>query len=91
MGEMKKKGAAPNKSLFRRIAESEFFHNYKRSPSAIVGTVIVVLVLFIALFGPLFAPQNPYDVASLSLTDSYKPPAWEAGGDARFIFGTDSQ
>ena len=65
MGEMKKKGAAPNKSFFRRIAESEFFHNYKRSPSAIVGTVIVVLVLFIALFGPLFAPQNPYDVASL--------------------------
>ena len=91
MGEMKKRGAAPNKSFFRRIAESEFFHNYKRSPSAIVGTVIVVLVLFIALFGPLFAPQNPYDVASLSLTDSYKPPAWEAGGDARFIFGTDSQ
>ena len=91
MGEMKKRGAAPNKSLLRRIAESEFFHNYKRSPSAIVGTVIVVLVLFIALFGPLFAPQNPYDVASLSLTDSYKPPAWEAGGDARFIFGTDSQ
>ena len=91
MGEMKKKGAAPNKSLFRRFAASEFFHNYRRSPSAIVGTVIVVLVLFIALFGPLFAPQNPYDVASLSLTDSYKPPAWEAGGDARFIFGTDSQ
>lgn len=91
MDEMKKRGATPNKSLFRRIAESEFFHNYKRSPSAIVGTVIVVLVLFIALFGPLFAPQNPYDVASLSLTDSYKPPAWEAGGDARFIFGTDSQ
>lgn len=91
MDEMKKRGATPNKSLFRRIAESEFFHNYKHSPSAIVGTVIVVLVLFIALFGPLFAPQNPYDVASLSLTDSYKPPAWEAGGDARFIFGTDSQ
>ena len=64
MGEMKKRGAAPNKSLFRRIAESEFFHNYMRSPSAIIGTVIVVLVLFIALFGPLFAPQNPYDVAS---------------------------
>ena len=36
MGEMKKKGAAPNKSFFRRIAESEFFHNYKRSPSAIL-------------------------------------------------------
>ena len=85
MDEMKKRGATPNKSLFRRIAESEFFHNYKRSPSAIVGTVIVVLVLFIALFGPLFAPQNPYDVASLSLTDSYKPPAWEA--EVYFLVG----
>ena len=80
MGEMKKKGAAPNKSFFRRIAESEFFHNYKRSPSAIIGTVIVVLVLFIALFGPLFAPQNPYDVASLSLTDSYKPDVYKRQG-----------
>ena len=59
MGEMKKRGAAPNKSFFRRIAESEFFHNYKRSPSAIVGTVIVVLVLFIALFGPLLLRRTP--------------------------------
>ena len=33
MDEMKKRGATPNKSLFRRIAESEFFHNYKRSPA----------------------------------------------------------
>ena len=49
MDEMNKRGATPNKSLFRRIAESEFFHNYKRSPSAIVGTVIVVLVLFLSL------------------------------------------
>ena len=58
MSEMEKKSTAPDKSWLQRAAESEFFHNYKRSPSAIIGTVIVVLVLFIALCGPLFAPQN---------------------------------
>ena len=91
MSEMEKKSTAPDKSWLQRAAESEFFHNYKRSPSAIIGTVIVVLVLFIALCGPLFAPQNPYDVGSLSLTDSYKPPMWQEGGEPHFIFGTDSQ
>lgn len=91
MSEMEKKSTAPDKSWLQRAAESEFFHNYKRSPSAIIGTVIVVLVLFIALCGPLFAPQNPYDVGSLSLTDSYKPPMWQEGGEPHFIFGTYSQ
>ena len=30
-------------------------------------------------------------MAGLSLTDSYKPPAWLEGGDSRFLLGTDSQ
>ena len=49
MSEMEKKSTAPDKSWLQRAAESEFFHNYKRSPSAIIGTVIVVLVLFLSL------------------------------------------
>ena len=85
-----KKDLAP-KGWLGRLAESEFLHNYKRSPSAIVGTAIVVVVLLIALAGPLFPPPDPYDAGSLSLADAYKPPAWQTGGDARFLFGTDSQ
>ena len=81
MSEMEKKSTAPDKSWLQRAAESEFFHNYKRSPSAIIGTVIVVLVLFIALCGPLFAPQNPYDVGCHSLTDYVA-----GGGRAPFHF-----
>ena len=38
MSEMEKKSTAPDKSWLQRAAESEFFHNYKRSPSAIIGT-----------------------------------------------------
>ena len=78
MSEMEKKSTAPDKSWLQRAAESEFFHNYKRSPSAIIGTVIVVLVLFIALCGPLFAPQNPYRLLQASYV--------AGGGRAPFHF-----
>jgi peptide/nickel transport system permease protein len=40
---------------------------------------------------PLIAPQDPYDLASLSLLDANTPPAWEQGGDSRFLLGTDDQ
>lgn len=70
---------------------SEIFHNYRRSPSAIAGSVMVVLVLLVALLGPIWTVQNPYDIASLELGDAYKPPVWLEGGEAKFFLGTDQQ
>lgn len=70
--------------------ESEFFHNYKRSPSAVIGSILVLFVFLVALFGPLWTVQNPYDIAGLELKDAYKPPAW-AGGETKFFLGTDQQ
>ncbi|MCC6850685.1 MAG: ABC transporter permease [Rubrivivax sp.] len=49
---------------------------------------IAVLVLFVlmALLGPWIAPHS----AELgSLSNRLKPPAWEEGGTARFLLGTD--
>lgn len=43
------------------------------------------------LIGPFLVAQNPYDIASLDLMDSYKPPMWLEGGDSRFPLGTDGQ
>ena len=83
--------AAERVSPWQKFLRSEFFANYRRRPSAIVGSIIVALILVVALLGPFFAPQNPYDVGSLSLADSYKPPAWQEGGDPHFVLGTDSQ
>nr|WP_321502203.1 ABC transporter permease [uncultured Dethiosulfovibrio sp.] len=70
---------------------SEIFHNYRRSPSAIAGSIMVVLVLLVALLGPIWTVQNPYDIASLELGDAYKPPVWVEGGEAKFFLGTDQQ
>lgn len=70
---------------------SEFFHNYTRSTSAIVGSALMLAFGFAVTAGPFLVDQNPYDIASLNLMDSYKPPAWQEGGDAQFILGTDGQ
>ncbi len=78
-------------SSWRLFLESEFFHNYKRSATAIIGSIIVIAVILIAVLGPLFTIQNPYDMSSIELGNAYKPPAWIEGGEARFLLGTDQQ
>ena len=70
---------------------SEFFYNYRRSPAAIAGSLLMFFVLATALLGPSFAPQNPYDLTTLSLSDAYKPPVWVEDGEAPFVLGTDQQ
>ena len=38
----------------------DFRRKFGRSPSALIGTAIISLVLFLALFSPLIAPYDPY-------------------------------
>ena len=80
-----------NETKMQKFLRSEFFHNYKRSPVAIISSLMILFSLLVALFGPLLTPQNPYDLGGLRLADSFKPPAWIEGGDARFLLGTDQQ
>jgi len=54
--------------------------------------VVMLLVLGgSALFAPLLAPHNPYDLKSFSLMDRLLPPVWEDEGDDNFLLGTDEQ
>jgi peptide/nickel transport system permease protein len=62
-----------------------------RAPAATLAAVVLVLVVAAALFAPWLARTNPYDLAALDLLDSHLPPAFMAGGDPRFLLGTDSQ
>jgi peptide/nickel transport system permease protein len=70
---------------------SEFVHNYRRSWSAIIGSALMAAFAFAVLAGPFLVAQDPYDIASLNLMDSYKPPVWLPGGDPQFWLGTDGQ
>ena len=79
------------KGRLRAFFQSEFFYNFRRSPTAVAGALIVVLVLLVALIGPYFTVQDPYNMAELQLADAYKPPFWMEGGDPKFLLGTDQQ
>ena len=76
---------------WRAFVDSELFYNFRHSPTAVIGAVIVVLVVLIAIFGPAFTVQNPYNMSELNLADAYKPPFWLEGGDLKFLLGTDQQ
>lgn len=71
--------------------KGKIFRHFLRDPSAVVGAVILLLFVVGAIFAPLIAPQNPYDLKALSLGDALRPPIWMEGGEPPFLLGTDEQ
>jgi peptide/nickel transport system permease protein len=78
-------------SMWGRWRDSDIWHSFKRSPTAIVAAVIAAVCLFCSLFAPWVAPHNPFDLATLNLMDSRLPPAWMEGGNPSYLLGTDDQ
>lgn len=74
----------------RRI-QSRILYDFLHDPPAIIGIIIVVVFILLALLAPWIAPQNPYDLQTLSLEYFLTPPIWMEGGTAPFVFGTDDQ
>ena len=68
-----------------------FWAEFQESPVALAALVVVAILGLLALFAPLIAPQDPYDLASLSLRDARRPPGFEGTGGYTHIFGTDAQ
>jgi peptide/nickel transport system permease protein len=60
-------------------------------PGAMVAAIVLGAIACAALLAPLIAPQVPFDLSSFDLLDAETPPAWLAGGSARFPLGTDTQ
>nr|WP_048646396.1 ABC transporter permease [Nitratireductor soli] len=73
------------------MRDSDLWYSFTRSPLALVSALVVALFVLAALFAPLIAPHDPFDPGSISILDSFLPPAWQDGGDARFLLGTDDQ
>jgi peptide/nickel transport system permease protein len=48
--------------------------------------VIITVMMVVAVFAPLIAPHSPTEQ---SLPDKLKPPAWQEGGSAKHLLGTD--
>lgn len=76
--------------MLARLFKSEPVYLFFRSPAAMLAAIVAVLVVGGAVFAPLLASTDPYDLASFSLMDGLLPPLWE-GGNPRFLLGTDDQ
>ena len=74
-----------------RFFDSDVWHSFKRSPSAIVSARVALVCVFCAVFAGWVAPHNPMDLATLDLRDSGLPPAWLPEGQAKYPLGTDAQ
>ena len=80
------------KRFSSRIQESDFFHDFKRSPVTIVSFAVVVVLILLAVFAELIAPTNPFDVGSLNLMNGFTPPMQpNAFTGEVFPLGTDDQ
>ncbi|MFW2357089.1 ABC transporter permease [Hydrogenophaga sp.] len=78
-------------SLLHRWFDSDVGHSFRTSPTAIVAAVIAFVCVFCAVFAPWVAPHNPFDLATLELSNARLPPAWSPEGSRNFLLGTDDQ
>lgn len=61
------------------------------SPKATMATLICLILLFSAVFAPMIAPQNPYDLNEIDFFDAKLPPMSEGYSGMTYILGTDGQ
>ena len=77
--------------MIKHRIKSKILYDFLRDPPAIAGSIIVLIFVVLAGFAPLIAPQDPYDLESLSLEYFLTPPIWMEGGESPFLLGTDDQ
>ncbi|HEY7765484.1 MAG TPA: ABC transporter permease subunit [Aestuariivirgaceae bacterium] len=65
----------------------EFWSYFRENRGAVVGLAVFILTCFLALFADVIAPYSPTEQFRDALL---APPAWQDGGSARFLLGTDA-
>lgn len=77
-------------SRWQRIRQSDIAISFLASPVTVAAAVVALLMIIASVGAAFIAPQNPYDMGAIDIFDAMLPPAWEEGGDARFLLGTDA-
>ncbi|MCZ8259044.1 MAG: ABC transporter permease [Beijerinckiaceae bacterium] len=70
---------------------ARFWDDFRANTLAVIALGVVVVIVLIALAAPLIAPQNPYDLATLVLTDARRPPGFVGSKGFTHWLGTDAQ
>ena len=78
--------AAPARSGFVGL-----WHEFAESRVALFALACVAALFALALAAPWIAPQNPYDLAQLSILDNKLPPGSQSIDGLTYWLGTDDQ
>ena len=68
-----------------------FFDEFLENRIATVAVTVLFVIIILALSAPLITPQNPYDLATLVLTDARRPPGFVGSNGFTHWLGTDAQ
>ena len=77
--------------MFARLKDSDLYYSFRRNPLAMVSAAVLLVCVLGSVFSPWLAPTNPFDLAKLSVMDSFNPPAFMPDGLRAYFLGTDEQ
>jgi peptide/nickel transport system permease protein len=75
----------------RDSGAARLWQEFAESRVALVALACVVALFALALAAPWIAPQNPYDLAQLSILDNKLPPGSQSIDGLTYWLGTDDQ
>lgn len=79
------------RTRWQRFKESYMLYSFLRDPMAMTCFVILAVLVITAFTAPIIAPHDPYNTKTIDIMNAQLPPAWEHGGTADFLLGTDAQ
>jgi peptide/nickel transport system permease protein len=84
--------AAPEAPIRPQSPFKRFVSDFFESKTAIAGLVVFLAIVFVAVFAPQLAPQDPYDLAQLDFMDGRLEPGEKSlAGSYTYWLGTDDQ
>jgi len=66
-----------------------FVAGFMESKIAVAALVVLLIIIFVAVFAPLISPTDPFDLAVVSIMDSRQPPGSESFDGIVYWLGTD--
>ena len=83
--------AGTEQGWLHRAWQSDVGYSFRTSPVAVAAAVVAFVCVFCAVFANVVAPYNPFNLATLELSDAFLPPAWIKDGSSKYLLGTDDQ
>jgi peptide/nickel transport system permease protein len=81
----------PDRTFVGRLRDNDLLASFLASKVTVAAGIVTIILFLAALLAPWVAPTDPFNPATNYLSDSLDPPSFVAGGDPRFLLGTDDQ